>query len=74
MLSGRKKSTASVADPGNYSEEYIDRETIAVMNSPHAFKYGFIDDLYKEAIETGIIDTVAKICFTWRLFEKGSNI
>lgn len=58
VLSGKKKSTESVADPGNYSEEYIDRETIAVMNSPHAFKYGFIDDLYKEAIETGVIDTV----------------
>lgn len=58
VLSGKKKSTASVADPDNYSEEYIDRETVAVMNSPHAFKYGFIDDLYKEAIETGVIDTV----------------
>jgi 2-C-methyl-D-erythritol 4-phosphate cytidylyltransferase len=58
VLSGKKKSTESVAAPDNYSEEYIDRETIAVMNSPHAFKYGFIDDLYKEAIETGVIDTV----------------
>ena len=58
LLCGKKKSTASVAEPNNYSEEYIDRETIAVMNSPHAFKYGFIADLYKEAIETGIIDTV----------------
>ena len=58
VLSGKKKSTASVSDPENYSEEYIDRETVAVMNSPHAFKYGFIDDLYKEAIETGVIDTV----------------
>ena len=58
VLSGEKKSTTSVADPDNYSEKYIDRETIAVMNSPHAFKYGFIDDLYKNAIETGTIDTV----------------
>jgi len=58
VLSGKKKSTKSVADPENYSEEYIDRETVAVMNSPHAFKYGFVDDLYKEAIETGVIDTV----------------
>lgn len=58
MLSGKKRSTASVTDPDNYSEEYIDRETVAVMNSPHAFKYGFIDDLYKEAIQTGVIDTV----------------
>ena len=58
VLSGKKKSTVSVSDPENYSEEYIDRETVAVMNSPHAFKYGFIDDLYKEAIESGVIDTV----------------
>lgn len=58
VLSGKKKSTKSVADSENYSEEYIDRETIAVMNSPHAFKYGFIEDLYKEAIEKGVIDTV----------------
>ncbi len=58
LLSGKKKSTASVSDPNNYSEEYMERETIAIMNSPHAFKYGFIAGLYKEAIETGIIDTV----------------
>ena len=58
LLSGKKKSTAPVSDPANYSEEYIERETIAVMNTPHAFVYGFIYDIYKEAIETGIIDTV----------------
>ena len=58
VLSGRKKSTASVEDPENYSEEYIDRETIAVMNSPHAFRFGFIDNLYREAIKTGVIDQV----------------
>ena len=58
LLCGRKKATSSVTDPDNYTEEYINRDTIAVMNSPHAFRYGFIDDLYKEAIETGVIDTV----------------
>ena len=58
VLSGKKKSTASVSAPDNYSEEYIDRETIAVMNSPHAFNFGFIDDMYNEAIESGVIDTV----------------
>ncbi|MCR5848608.1 MAG: 2-C-methyl-D-erythritol 4-phosphate cytidylyltransferase, partial [Lachnospiraceae bacterium] len=31
---------------------------IAMMNSPHGFKYGFISDFYKEAIETGMIDKV----------------
>ena len=58
LLSGKKKSINSVSDPENYSEEYIDRSTIAVMNSPHAFKYGFISDMYNEAIKSGIINTV----------------
>ena len=58
LLSGMKKSTASVSDPDNYTDEYINRDTIAVMNTPHAFQYGFIVDMYKEAIETGIINTV----------------
>lgn len=58
LLSGVKKTTASVADPENYTDEYIDRDTIAVMNTPHAFQYGFLVDMYKEAVETGVIDTV----------------
>lgn len=58
LLSGIKKSTASVSDPDNYTEEYINRDTIAVMNTPHAFQYGFLVDMYKEAVETGVIDTV----------------
>ena len=58
LLSGIKKTIKSVSDPDNYTEEYINRDTIAVMNTPHAFRYGFISDMYKEAIETGIIDTV----------------
>ena len=58
VLCGKKKTTSSVADPDNFSEEYVDRETIAVMNSPHAFRFGFIDDLYKEAVQTGVINTV----------------
>lgn len=40
------------------SLEYIDRDTIACMNSPHAFKYRFIKETYDEAIRTGIIDEV----------------
>ncbi len=58
LLSGKKKSLDSVSDPENYTEEYINRDSIAVMNTPHAFRYGYIADMYKEAIETGIIDTV----------------
>lgn len=58
LLSGKKRTTEPTTDPGNYSDEYINRDTVAVMNTPHAFRYGFIDDLYKEAILSGIINTV----------------
>ncbi len=58
LLSGKKKYTTSVSDPSNYTEEYIDRDTVAVMNTPHAFQYGFLLDMYAEAIQTGIINTV----------------
>lgn len=58
LLSGVKHSLKSVDDPENFTEEYIDRDTVACMNSPHAFKYGFIKDLYDEAIETGVINEV----------------
>lgn len=58
LLSGEKNSTKSVDDPENYTEKYIDRDTVACMNSPHAFNYGFIKDMYAEAIETGVINEV----------------
>ena len=58
ILSGEKNSTKSVDDPDNYTDVYIDRESVACMNSPHAFKYGFIKDMYDEAIKTGVIDEV----------------
>lgn len=58
LLSGKKKKETSISDPENYTEEYINRDTVAIMNTPHAFKYGFVADMYKEAIETGVIDTV----------------
>ena len=58
LLSGKKKSLSSVSEPNNYTDEYIDRDSIAVMNTPHAFQYKFISDLYKEAIEKDIIETV----------------
>ena len=58
LLSGVKNSTQSVEDPDNYSDQYINRDTVAIMNSPHAFKYGFIKGLYDEAIQTGVINEV----------------
>lgn len=58
LLSGKKNSIKSVDDPDNYTDVYIDRDTVACMNSPHAFNYGFIKDMYDEAIETGVINEV----------------
>lgn len=51
VLSGVKNDDGS-------STEYIDRETIACMNSPHTFKYSLINEIYDRSIETGIIDEV----------------
>ena len=58
LLSGKKNINKSVEDPNNYTDTYIDRDTVACMNSPHAFNYGFIKDLYDEAIDSGVINEV----------------
>lgn len=58
LLSGVKKKETSVTDPDNYTDEYINRDTIACMGSPHAFKYGFVLDMYTEALKSGVINTV----------------
>lgn len=58
LLSGKKKYLTSVSDKNNYTEEYINRDSIAVMNTPHAFQYKFIVNVYKEAIEKDVLNTV----------------
>ena len=52
LLSGLKD------EDGKSSSKYIDRETIAVMNTPHAFKMKVITDMYDRAIESGAINEV----------------
>ncbi len=52
LLSGYKD------EGGISSSKYIDRETIACMNTPHAFKFRIIKDIYKRGIETGAINEV----------------
>lgn len=81
LLSAFKKYKRSVNDPDNYTTEYIDRETIACMNSPHAFNYGFINRLYKDAIRSGVINEVEPHTTTLMqkmkkpiYFSKGSQI
>ena len=58
ILSGTKHKLTSVSDPDNYTDQYINRDSVACMSTPHAFKFGFINDLYKKAIETGVINEV----------------
>lgn len=49
---------SGVKDDDEKTTKWIDRDTIACMNSPHAFRYGYIRDIYKRAIETGVIKEV----------------
>ncbi len=51
LLSGIKEDNVK-------STKWIDRDTVACMNSPHAFKYGVIKRIYEEAEERGIIEQV----------------
>lgn len=49
---------SGVRDDDEKTTKWIDRDTIACMNSPHAFRYGYIRDIYKRAVETGVIKEV----------------
>ena len=49
---------SGVKDDDEKTTKWIDRDTIACMNSPHAFRYGYIRDIYKRAVETGVIKEV----------------
>ena len=49
---------SGVKDDDEKTTKWIDRDTIACMNSPHAFRYGYIRDIYKRAVETGVIREV----------------
>lgn len=50
---------SGLMDEGRQSSStYISRDTIACMNSPHAFRYGFILQLYDRTISSGIINKV----------------
>lgn len=49
---------SGIKDDDEKSSTWIDRDSIACMSSPHAFRYGFIKKLYEDAIETGAINEV----------------
>ena len=49
---------SGVKDDERSSSTWIDRDTVACMSTPHAFRYGFIHEIYREAVETGLIHEV----------------
>ena len=66
LLSGLK-------DDETKSTKWIDRDTVACMNSPHAFNYKFVSDLYDEGVRTGVIDRVEPHTTTM-MYELGKTI
>lgn len=44
--------------PNEKAGEWVNRDSLACMNSPHAFKFDLIFNLYQQAIETGKIKDV----------------
>lgn len=73
ISSGIKDKTVSTMDETNSSSQYICRDTIACMNAPYAFKYGFILDVYKEAVKTGVIEEIEPYTITL-LYKMGKTI
>ena len=67
-LAGRRDA----AHP-EYTNEWIDRDRIVCLKNPHAFRYGFVRDMYKEAVRTGLINQV-KPYTTTLMFHMGLPI
>ena len=40
------------------TNQWFDRDSIVCLKNPHSVRYGLIRDMYKEAVETGLIDRV----------------
>lgn len=49
---------SGIKDDDTKSSSWIDRDTIACMNSPHAFRYEYVYELYQKAVKTGAINEV----------------
>lgn len=45
-------------DAGEVSEKWVDRDKFIQITCPYAFNYGFVKNLYKKAIEKGLLDKV----------------
>lgn len=45
-------------DKGEVSKKWVDRDKFIQITCPYAFNYGFVKNLYKEAIEKKLLDKV----------------
>ena len=45
-------------DVGEVCEKWVDRDKLVQITCPYAFNYGFVKNLYKEAIEKNLLDKV----------------
>jgi len=43
---------------GDHSNQWVDRDSIMILNGPQGFRYGYIKQLYEKAIKQNIIDKV----------------
>jgi 2-C-methyl-D-erythritol 4-phosphate cytidylyltransferase len=64
---------SGIKDDDTKTTKYIDRDTICCMNTPHAFRYKFICDLYDEGERTGVINRVEPHTTTM-MYELGKPI
>ena len=46
------------SNDGDKSINWIDRDNVIIHNTPQCFKFGYVTQLYDEAIEKGFIDKV----------------
>jgi len=49
---------SGIKDDDEKSTKWIDRDTIACMSSPHAFRFNLIYNMYVEATNSGVINEV----------------
>lgn len=45
-------------DDGSKSTQWVDRDRIMGLNSPQCFRFGYVERLYRQAEEQGILDEV----------------
>lgn len=64
---------SGIKDDETKTSTYIDRDTVCCMNSPHAFQYKFVCDLYDEGERTGVINRVEPHTTTM-MYELGKTI